>query len=174
MKFKLYKNSAAPLIIPNAALALAELSGGDSITAHVAESAIVLLPEKLNAAEAIAAIGALSELTEGLMLALSDACEEYECTERQEECECKSCGHPECRGIELPPCLTDEAGFPKDSGYEASVEDGKIVITTAALLDEDFAEELPEVLRGFVEKNELDIGVLRTLAESEREVIYGG
>jgi len=43
MIFKLYKNSAAPLIIPHAALALAELSGGDSITAHVAESAIVLL-----------------------------------------------------------------------------------------------------------------------------------
>ena len=174
MKFKLYKNSAAPLIIPNAALALAELSGGDSITAHVAESAIVLLPEKLNAAEAIAAIGALSELTEGLMLALSDACEEYECTERQEECECKSCGHPECRGIELPPCLMDEAGFPKDSGYEAFVVDGKIVITPATVLDENFTEDLPEVLRSFVEKNELDIGVLRTLVESESEVVYGG
>ena len=43
MKFKLYKNSAAPLIIPHAALALAELSSGDSITAHVAESAIGVL-----------------------------------------------------------------------------------------------------------------------------------
>lgn len=43
MKFKLYKNSDAPRIIPPAAPALAELSDGESITAHAAGSAIGVL-----------------------------------------------------------------------------------------------------------------------------------
>lgn len=174
MKFKLYKNSAAPLVIPNAALTLAELRG-ESVTAHVAEAAVVLLSERMTAPQTIAAIGTLSELTEGLMLALAEACDGYpERSGTDTENACADCGHSECRGIELPPCLRGEAGFGPDAGYEASVVDRKIVITPASVLDADFLAELPEALRTFAAKKDLDVGVLRAMAEEEREVVYGG
>lgn len=176
MKFKLYRKPTLPLTIPNPAMKLADMNTGESITAHVAEGAIVLLRESMTAAEAIAAIGALSELCDGLIFALTEACEEkcFAQEDGQDECECMGCKRPECRGIELPPCLLDEAGFPKGSGFEAFVSDCGIVIKPITVLDEDFVEELPDVLRSFIEENEVDIGALRALVENGDEVVYGG
>lgn len=176
MKFELYKEPTTSLAIPNSALKLAEMLDCKSITAHVAEDVIALLPERMTAAEAIAAIDALSELTGGLIVALANACEEYEFNEMQkcEKSECETCAHPECCGIELPPCLLDEAGFPKSSGFEASVLDGRIIITPLTILDEEFADELPEALRKFLTENEIDVSLLRSLVEDGSEVVYGG
>lgn len=175
MKFKLNKQPNAAVSVPLAALKLAQMDGGSPVNAHVGESAIVLLSDAMTASETIAAIETLTELTDGLMAALLRACENYleeGCPDG--DCVCEACSHLECCGIELPPCLMDEAGFPVGTGLEAFVEDGRIIITPETVLDEDFAEELPEQLCNFFTENRMEIGVLRTLAECGNEVVYGG
>lgn len=174
MKFKLNKQPNAAVSVPLATLKLAQMDGS-SVNAHVGENAIVLLTDAMTASETIAAIETLTELTDGLMAALLHACEDYlegDCPD--EDCVCETCNHPECCGIELPPCLMDEAGFPVGTGLEAFVEDGRIVVTPTTVLDEDFAEELPEQLCELFAENDMDIGVLRTLVERDDEVVYGG
>jgi len=173
MKFKLNKQPNTAMSVPLATLMLAQMDAGP-VNAHVGESAIVLLNDSITASEMVAAIGTLTELTDGLMAMLLCACDdlvEESCPD--EDCEYQSCEHPECCGIELPPCLLDEAGFPVGTGLEAFVEDGRIIVTPTTVLDEHFAEELPEPLRNLFAENKIDVGVLRSLVKRD-EVVYAG
>lgn len=174
MKFKLNKQPNAAVSVPLATLKLAQMDRS-SVNAHVGENAIVLLTDAMTASKTIAAIETLTELTDGLMAALLHACEDYlegDCPD--EDCVCETCDHPGCCGIELPPCLMDEAGFPVGTGLEAFVEDSRIIVTPTTALDEDFAEELPEPLLNFFTESKMDIGILRSLVECGDEVVYGG
>lgn len=164
MKFKLNKQPNAAVSVPLATLKLAQMDRS-SVNAHVGENAIVLLTDAMTASKTIAAIETLTELTDGLMAALLHACE---------DCVCETCDNPGCCGIELPPCLMDEAGFPVGTGLEAFVEDSRIIVTPTTVLDEDFAEELPEPLLNFFTESKMDIGVLRSLVECGDKVVYGG
>lgn len=174
MKFKLNKQPSAAVSVPLTALKLAQMDGSP-VSAHVDVGAVILLNNAMTASDTIAAIETLTELSDGLMAALLHACEDYlegDCPD--EDCVCETCDHPDCCGIELPPCLMDEAGFPVGTGLEAFVEDCRIIVTPTTVLDEDFAEELPEPLLHFFTESKMDIGVLRALAEHGDEVVYGG
>jgi antitoxin component of MazEF toxin-antitoxin module len=177
MKFSLHRTKK-DCVIPSSALAVAGLKKEKELRLEVDNGVIVILRAGMDANRLLAVGAFLDALSLRMAEAVATAGGECiscgDCFGEKEYCQCSFCGSREnCRGIELPDCLLEQAGIHKDCGMQADVADG--MITIRALTeddDDDLPDGVPESFRCVIVENKVCIPNLQEILCSNEKIPF--
>lgn len=145
----------------------------DELALYPHTDSLVLLKDKMTAVQLIHAIDHLDSLSAELLSALANACDE---DEHEPSNDCSRCRMP-CHGIEIPPCLLEEAGIAPNVGLQFDTRNGEIIVSA---IDDDWGDDdfditdyVPERLLELLQNADVCTDNLRELLKNG-EIVYAG
>lgn len=132
MKYEILPPAAEQIVVvPHEAIKKAGFESSPILSAYTEENAVVILKEKMTAAELIKSVNTLQNISVELLARLIRAagiCDDY--CDCREDCFCCEM-EEDCIGLSIPSCVLEDAGISAFSELKVEVEDGAIYIRQA-------------------------------------------
>ncbi len=159
-------NDRKTINIPARLAKLGNFQPNEPLCVHTGENALVILPQRMTAMQAVQAIDAMSTLSAEIIGALEDACDQ--CVGCPDGCPFEGEEEPD---VELSGAVLHDLGIPRDHKYCVEVEKGKIHVSDAGYAHD--ISDVPADMREMLAGAGVCLGHLDELLMRE-EIVYEG